>query len=151
MVKEIIIPKEKAVFWLDTNGCWHNVHGKFQHKKIIDYFHASIQKDQNGYYLTQSNGQIMEKVYFRYEDTALFVFDVEITNDNVLLNLNTQKQINLNPTKLFTHKDSLYMQLGDDRIKFVERALMKISKMMTSSDDQFFITIHHRKYKIDEA
>ena len=151
MVKEIIIPKEKAVFWLDANGCWHNVHGKFQHKKIIDHFHASIQKDQNGYYLTQSNGQIVEKVYFRYEDTALFVFAVKITNDNVLLTLNTQKQIKLNPTKLFTHKDNLYMQLGDDRIKFVERALMKISKMITSSNDQFFITIHNRKYKIAEA
>jgi len=50
---EIVISKDDAVFWLNANGRWHNAHGEFQHKKIIDYFHSSIQKDEKGYYLFQ--------------------------------------------------------------------------------------------------
>ena len=46
---EIVISKEDAIFWLDENGRWHNAHGEFQHKKIIDYFHSSIKKDKKGY------------------------------------------------------------------------------------------------------
>jgi hypothetical protein len=69
---EIIIPKERAIFWLDKNGRWHNAHGEFEHKKIIDYFHSSIKRDENGYYLFQKRGDVQEKVYFHYEDTALF-------------------------------------------------------------------------------
>ena len=70
---EIIIPKERAIFWLNANGRWHNAHGEFQHKKIIDYFHSSIQKDEKGYYLFQERGNLREKVYFQrrgyYADT----------------------------------------------------------------------------------
>ena len=73
---EIVISKEDAIFWLDKNGRWHNAHGEFQHKKIIDYFHSSIQKDEKGYYLFQERGNLREKVYFHYEDTALFAVDL---------------------------------------------------------------------------
>ena len=73
--KEFVVPKEKAVFWLDAYGRWHNEHGVFEHKKIISYFHSSIRKDAEGYYLFQKhNDHTIEKVYFKYEDTALFVF-----------------------------------------------------------------------------
>ena len=47
-IKELVVPKEKAVFWLDAHGRWHNKHGVFEHKKIIDYFHSSIRKDAVG-------------------------------------------------------------------------------------------------------
>ena len=74
--KIIEIPRDEAVFRLDGNGCWHNADGKFRHKKIIDYFHSSIKRDQKGYHLCQAHDNIIEKVYFHHEDTALFVFDV---------------------------------------------------------------------------
>jgi len=38
--KEIVISEEEAVFWMDAYGRWHNKHGAFEHKKIIDYFHC---------------------------------------------------------------------------------------------------------------
>ena len=63
---EIVIPKDKAVFWLDKNGRWHNVHGEFEHKRIINYFHSAIKKDKQGYYLFQERGKFREKVYFHY-------------------------------------------------------------------------------------
>ena len=93
-LKEVIIPKEKAVFWMDGNGRWHNRHGPFQHKKLIDYFNSSIGWDEDGYFVSQTRDDILEKVYFRHAETALFVLDV-IKNDEIHLVLNTQKKIKL--------------------------------------------------------
>ena len=85
--KEIIIPKEDAVFWMDENGRWHNEHGSFQHPKVVGYFHTSIRKDKDGYFLSQEHDDFSEKVYFRYAETPLFVFDV-IRGEDILLVLN---------------------------------------------------------------
>ncbi|MCK5488077.1 MAG: MFS transporter permease [Desulfobacterales bacterium] len=145
--REIIIPKEKAIFWLDKNGRWHNVHGKFEHKKIIDYFHSSIKKDQNGYYLSQKREDVQEKVYFHYEDTALFAVDLIKDNDITLI-LNTQKQVELKPRNLFIRGDNLYMRIGEETIKFAERGLMKISDLLEYDNDQYFIRVKNRRYKI---
>ncbi len=61
---EIVIPKDEAIFWLGKNGRWHNAHGEFQHKKIIDYFHSSIKKDDNGYFLFPGKGKSPGKGLF---------------------------------------------------------------------------------------
>ena len=145
--KEIVIPKEQAVFWLDKNGRWHNEHGEFEHKKIIDYFHSSIKKDENGYYLFQKMQHTQEKVYFPYEDTALFAVDL-VADDKVTLILNTGKQIELKPRNLFIKNDSLYMRMGREIIKFTERGLMKISDLLEFKDERYFITAKNRRYKI---
>ena len=144
---EIVIPKDEAIFWLDKNGRWHNAHGEFQHKKIIHYFHASIRKDENGYYLFQERENLREKVYFHYEDTALFAVDL-ITDKNITLILNTKKQVKLKPKSLFTRNDSLYMRMGPETIKFTERGLMRISDLLEYSDEQYFIKVKNRRYRI---
>ena len=148
--KEWIISKKDAVFWLDENGYWHNKHGKFQHKKIIDYFHSAIKKDKDGYYLSQVRDNFIEKVYFRHEDSALFVFDV-IKAADVVLVLNTKRQIKLKPRKLFINDDSLYMTEGDEIIKFTEQGLMKISDLLEYEDDRYFIRVKGRRYAIKNA
>ena len=146
-VKTIEIPKDKAVFWLDANGCWHNSDGKFRHKKIIDYFHSSIKRDPKGYHLYQAHENYIEKVYFHYDDQALFVFDVQKKDDTTLV-LNTQKRIKLKPRKLFIKNDSLYMQLGDETIKFSEQGLMKIAPSLEEDGDLLFIRSKNRRYRI---
>ena len=146
---EIVVPKEKAVFWLDENGRWHNVHGEFQHKKIIDYFHSSIRKDEKGYYLFQERGNLREKVYFHYEDTALFVVDL-IKDNDITLTLNTKRRVKLKPKNLFTRNDNLYMRMGKETIKFSERGLMKISDFLEFSDEQYFIKVNNRRYRIEK-
>jgi len=146
-LRKIIIPKEKAVFWLDKNGFWHNKYGKFQHKKIIEYFHVSIKKDKDGYYLGQVRDNCREKVYFHYEDKALFVFDV-IKDNDITLVLNTKKQIKLKPKNLYIKDDNLYMSIRDDAIKFTEHSLMKISDLLEYEGDQYFIRIENRRYEI---
>lgn len=148
--REVVIPKEEAVFWLDRNGFWHNEHGKFQHKKIINYFHSSIRKDRDGYHLMQMYRDLKEKVYFPYEDTALFVFDVIIKED-VTLVLNTQKRIRLKPKKLFINDDSLYMQLGEERLKFTDQALIRIADRLEYENEQCFIRVRGRRYKIHQS
>ncbi len=149
-LKEWVISKDDVVFWLDNNGYWHNKHGRFQHKKIIDYFHSAIKKDKDGYYLNQERDNFNEKVYFRHEDGALFVFDV-IKADDVVLVLNTKRQIKLKPRKLFVNEDSLYMMEGDEIIKFTEQGLMKISDLLEYEDDRYFIRVKGRRYAIKNA
>ena len=146
---EIVIPKEQAAFWLNEKGRWHNAHGEFQHKKIIDYFHSSIQKDEKGYYLFQERGDLREKVYFHYEDTALFAVDL-IKDKDITLILNTKRRIKLKPKNLFTRNDNLYMRLGQETIKFAERGLMKISDLLEFSGEQYFIKVKNRRYRIVE-
>jgi len=146
-LKENVIPKENAVFWLDKNGCWRNAHGKFENHKIIDYFHSCIQRDQDGYFLSQVNGKYREKVYFPYEDQALFVFDL-IRQDGIMLILNTKKKIALNPESLFIRNDNLYMRMGEETIKFIENGLMKIAPLLENEDGQFYIRLKDKKYQI---
>jgi hypothetical protein len=146
---EIVIPKDRAVFWLDKNGRWHNEHGEFQHKKIVDYFHASIHKDENGYFLFQQTGNVHEKVYFHYEDAALFAVDL-IKEKDITLVLNTKTQQKLKPRNLWIRDDSLYMQAGGETIKFIERALMKIADLLEFTNDRYFIKIKERRYRIPQ-
>lgn len=144
---EIVIGKEKAVFWLDANGCWQNKHGKFRHQKIIRHFHSSIKRDRYGYYLYQENGTYVEKVYFHYEDQALFVFDV-VQKCGLVLVLNTRQQVKLMPRKLFIQNDNLYMRMGEETIKFAEQGLVKIARFLIEENNRLYIRVNNRRYQI---
>jgi hypothetical protein len=149
--KEIVVPKEKAVFWLDAHGRWHNKHGVFQHKKIIDFFHSSIRKDAEGYHLLQKhNDHTIEKVYFNYEDTALFVFDLKTQEDSdkIRLILNTKDEIPLAPENLFVQNDNLYMEHADHRIKFIDRALLKLASRLKFDQHRYCIELSGKIYDI---
>ena len=146
-LKENVISKDKAVFWLDSHGRWHNKHGQFEHRKIIDFFHSSIRKDKDGYFVAQATESYLEKVYFRYEDTAVFVFNV-IKNENIFLVLNTKKQIKLNPEELYIKDDNLYTWDEEDLVKFTEQSMMKISKYMENDNEIYFINLNDKRYKI---
>jgi hypothetical protein len=150
-VTEIVIPKEAAVFFLDEHGKWrHKEHGKFEHRKIIQYFHSCIRKDEKGYHLRQKIGDRIEKVYFHYEDTALFVLDV-LKGEEILLVLNTQKKIKLRPTKLFVNNEDLYVNSGEHRIKFTDNSLVRLWDLLSYEGDDYFITVKGRRYKIKQV
>lgn len=149
-IKQMVVPREKAVFWLDRNGRWKNEHGFFRNRKIIAFFHAHIRRDAGGYHLAQQRDGFLEKVYFRYEDTALFVFDL-IEGEPVTLVLNTGRKLPLRPRKLVVSGDDLYMDADGERIKFVDRALLKISKWMTFDDQGYYIRTGRRRCRIAKA
>ena len=145
--KEIVVGKDEAVFWLDKNGCWNNENGKFRHDKIIRYFHSCIKRDRQGYFLCQQNENCIEKVYFPYEDQALFVFDV-IELDGITLVLNTKRRIKLRPRRLFINNDCLYMHRGEEIIKFADRGLLKIARYLEEDNGRLYIQVKGRRYKI---
>ncbi len=147
-----IIRKEEAVFWLDKDGYWRNQHGKFRNPKIISHFHSCIQKDEHGFYLTQDHPEFREKVYFPYEDTALFVFDVQEKGQDVILKLNTGLEVPLPPGRLSIHNDHLYMDLAGDRVKFSERALVALSKYLQfdAEGNKTWIEYHDQSWPIPE-
>ncbi len=149
-LREIVIEKEDAVFHLDANGRWHNQHGRFQHKKVIDYFHACIKKDQRGFFLSQEKENCIEKVYFPYEETAFFVFDV-IVGDEIILVLNTKQRLKLDPGQLCIKSDNLYVRNGDDLIKFTDRSMMKIASFMEDKEDGYTFVFQGKKHPIENA
>ena len=144
-----VISKEDAVFWMDKNGEWHNEHGKFEHPRIIKYFNASIKKDDDGYHVSQQIGEIVEKVYFSYQDTALFVIDIQIGNE-ILLILNNTGHLILDPGQLFTKDDNLYLKTADHKIKFSSRALLKVSKFLKEEKGQLFFHFNDTVFPVNE-
>ena len=139
-----IIPKEKAVFRLDKNGVWRIDNEKFTNQKIINYFHSVIKRDKDGYFLEQEHKHFVEKVYFPYEDTALFVFHV-IKSDGLILRLNTGKDIKLDPEKLVMKNDDLYFQNDEDLIKLSVNAVLSLADYMDDVDDQYVINIDGKR------
>lgn len=141
------IPREAAVFWLDSDGYWNNEGGRFELPKIIRCFHRSIERDEGGYYVTQINGDQREKVYFPYEDTPLFAIDIKF-GETSTIRLNTGKRLPLIPDQLYSTNDSLYMKHNDERIKFSERALLKISALIDFNSDPWRLHIGGHAYSI---
>lgn len=146
---EVVISKENATFRMDGEGRWCNRHGRFEHKKIIDYFHRSIEKDADGYFLFQIRGDIREKVYFPYEETPLFVFDILFGTPTWMV-LNTGRQVALDPEHLFVRNDRLYYQEKDALIKFTERCLMKAAGLMDEIDGRLMIRIDRGLFPVRE-
>ncbi|MCG6909033.1 MAG: MFS transporter permease [Deltaproteobacteria bacterium] len=145
--REIVIEKEDAVFHMDAHGCWKNRHGRFRHKKVIDYFNTCIRKDRHGFYLTQQQEDTVEKVYFPYEETAYFVFDVVI-GDTITLVLNTGQRLELNPDQLYIKSDCLYVYDGQDLIKFTDRSMMKMAVCMEDRDGLYTFVFRGRRSAI---
>ncbi|OGR12793.1 MAG: MFS transporter permease [Desulfobacterales bacterium RIFOXYA12_FULL_46_15] len=148
--KIIIIPKEEAVFRMDKNGTWHNEHGKFEHPRIIRYFNTAIKKDENGYYVHQATGECEEKVYFPYEDTALFIVDI-LAGQDIGLILNTAQKMTLEQGYLFMESDTLYLITPDHKIKFSSHALVKLSKFIEEKNGKFSIKINEKAYPVQSS
>ncbi len=149
-MQEIIIKKEDAVFWMDANGRWHNQHGEFEHKRVIDYFNQSIGYDADGYFVSQKRGELNEKVYFPYVETAFFVVEI-LADKDLLLRLNTGEKIALDPNSLVIKKDSLFIQTDNQLIKFNDRAMIKLSNHFEEKDGQFQIRLNGKDYPIRMA
>jgi hypothetical protein len=143
----MIIPREKALFRLDQNGVWHTDDEKFKNQRIVDYFHSMIKRDEDGYFLEQEHRHFIEKVYFPYEDTPLFVFGI-IKGDGLTLCLNTGRTLKLDPESLFVKNDDLYARNGEDVMKFHPNALIAIAELIEEADGRYTIDINGKKHPI---
>ncbi len=145
----IVVPREKAVFWLDRRGRWRNAHGPFRNARISAYFHRSIRRDAGGYYVGQRHGARLEKVYFPYEDTALFVREV-LLGEEIRLRLNTGMEFPLDPQSLFVSGEALYLTHEGERIRFTEQAMVQLSPRMGFSEEGLFLETGDRRHRIPE-
>jgi hypothetical protein len=89
-------------------------------------------------------------VYFPYEDTALFTVDVDLAAE-IRLRLNTRRELLLDPAALFVAGESLYMTLDGERIKFSERAMLKLAEVMEFTEEGYFIRVGGRRHHIHEV
>lgn len=145
----IEVSKDKAVFWMDGDGRWRNEHGLFRHKKIIDYFNENIQKDEKGYYVAQKRGHLLEKVYFRYEETALFVVDLTLDYP-MILQLNNGRELEMRPEKLLICGDSVFHRIGNEVAKFNQRAMLKLSEKLKFEQGKCLICLGSGFKVVDE-
>ncbi|MBU2644935.1 MFS transporter permease [bacterium] len=145
----VVVPRENAVFWMDRHGFWNNEGGRFELKKIIRRFNTAIQKDTGGYFVTQINGDRREKVYFPYEDTALFAIDIQI-QEILIMRLNTGRRLPLDPDKLYYHGESLYTVAEADWIKFSERSLLKIAPLVDFQSEPYIFHFKEKRYPIQK-
>lgn len=144
----VVIPKEYAVFRMDERGRWHNEFGPITKISIIRYLNRSISRDEDGYHVIHEIDDKQEKVYFPYEDTALFVVDVTIETSEIYLRLNSQKQIKLNPDALLIKGDSLYLSSTEETIKFSERSLVTIAKLLRYEHENTYFCFNGSKTRI---
>jgi len=149
VLRKVIVPADEATFWMDGWGHWCNRHGRFEHPKIIAYFNAAITRDAQGYFVSQINGEVREKVYFHYEETALFVFDIKL-GDVMTLVLNTGRQVGLEPGMLFIRNDHLYARDGSELIKFNEASMLKISRFFENAENRCFLVYKGQRVAIPE-
>jgi hypothetical protein len=144
---EVIIPRERAVFWMDAHGRWHNAHGPFENPKIISYFNANIHRDADGYYLSQELNGHIEKVYFPYQDTALFIVDLGGESKEELI-LNTGAHLPLDPDRLAMRGDDLYQLRDGEQLKFTERALLKLADRIETSGGRYYFCAEEGRHPI---
>lgn len=145
----VTVPKEAAVFWMDKDGFWNNDGGRFELKKIIRRFNASISRDAAGYYVTQINGKRREKVYFFHEDTALFAIDIQKKPPGSM-RLNTGKRIPFLPEKIYKTEENLYTVHQGEWIKFSERSLLKLVPLIDMETDPWILHWERRTYVVSD-
>lgn len=147
--KKVVIPKEKAVFWMDENGHFCNEHGRFEHPKVIRYFNSCIRKDDDGFFVFQETDEFEEKVYFKYNKTALFVVDLRKAAPLQLI-LNTGQKVALDDGRLMAENDSLFFKTAEDLIKFSSQSLIKLSRYIKDLDGNMVLDVDGTIYPVSE-
>jgi hypothetical protein len=144
----VTVPKEEATFRMDEQGRWHNESGRITKPSIIRHFNKALKWDKEGFFVAQRNGSLLEKVYFPYENTALFAIDLKIKARGIILRLNTKSELPLNPRGLMVRDDNLYMTYDEVIIRFSERSLLKISKFFQEKKGETYICLDNQLHLI---
>jgi hypothetical protein len=141
-MKTVVIARDRATFRMDGNGVWHGENGRFRKKSIIDHFNAALGCDAGGFFVSQVNGDVREKVYFPCEETAFFAVDVasgggkggeEASELRVLLN--TGETVPVTPARLRHRGDGLYLLRDGVPIKFTDRCLLRVAGRLAETPD----------------
>ena len=98
--------------------------------------HAAIRRDADGYFVCQERGNCTEKVYFPYEDTALFVVDVALDADG---NLHAQERYLIETlVKRFKHHKNIIWAPEESCNKLSrakQQRLKKVAALVAQTDN----------------
>ena len=129
-----IVPKEESEIRLKEDGRWIHQGEFFSNRKIIDFFHRAIRKDDQGrYYLHNVYDGKEEHVYFEVEDTAYFVETLEFDEKAraFLVTLNTGDSGLVDVRGLETdERGVMYCRvLDDDRARLTPNAMRQLADL----------------------
>ena len=148
-----IVSKEESEIRLKEDGRWIHQGELFSNRKIIEFFHQAIRKDEKGqYYLHNVYDGREEHVYFEVEDTAYFVETLEFDGQAqaFVVGLNTGDS-GLVDVKGFEtdERGVMYCRvLDDDRARLTANAMQQLADLSRMDEGGIYVDLTGEKVYI---
>lgn len=148
-----MVSKEESEIRLREDGKWIHQGEPFSNRKIIDFFHRAIRKNEKGeYYLHNVYDGKEEHVYFEVEDTAYFVLELEFDEgaQAFRVTLNTGADGFIDVRGLWTdERGVMYCRvLDDDRARLTDNAMHQLSNLSGMDDRGVYVDLTGEKIYI---
>ena len=148
-----IVSKEESEIRLREDGKWIHQGEPFSNRKIIDFFHRAIRKDEKGeYYLHNVYDGKEEHVYFEVEDTAYFVekleFDKGAQAFKITLNTGDDGFIDVRGLRTDERGVVYCRVLDDDRARLTDNAMHQLADLSGMDDRGVYIDLTGEKIYI---
>jgi hypothetical protein len=141
-----MVSKEESQIRLREDGKWIHQGEPFSNRKIIDFFHRAIRKDEKGeYYLHNVYDGKEEHVYFEVEDTAYFVekleFDEGAKAFKVTLNTGDDGFIDVRGLRTDERGVVYCRVLDDDRARLTDNAMHQLADLSEMDDRGVYVDL----------
>jgi hypothetical protein len=148
-----IVSKEESEIRLKQDGRWIHQGEFFTNRKIIDFFHRAIRKDQQGkYYLHNVYEGREEHVYFEVEDTAYFVetieFDKQAKAFRVVLNTGDDGFVDVRGLETDERGVMYCRVLDDDRARLTANAMQQLADLSQMDAEGVYVDLTGEKVYI---
>lgn len=148
-----MVSKEESEIRLREDGKWIHQGEPFSNRKIIDFFHRAIRKDEKGeYYLHNVYDGKEEHVYFEVEDTAYFVeklkFDEGAQAFKVTLNTGDDGFIDVQGLQTDERGVMYCRVLDDDRARLTGDAMHQLADLSGMDEGGVYVDLTGEKVYI---
>jgi hypothetical protein len=148
-----MVSKEAGEIRLREDGEWIHQGELFSNRKIIDFFHRAIRKDEKGeYYLHNVCAGLEEHVYFEVEDTAYFVVTLDLDEKTKVfkVTLNTGAAGFVDLRGLWSDdRGVMYCRvLDDDRARLTGNAMHQLADLSEMDDRGVYVDLTGEKIYI---
>ncbi len=143
--KDTLTVNIKYRFFVDKFCNWFQDGKPITHRGIYayNYKHLKIDKNKN-FYIQEGES----KAFVKFDDKPFLVQSVEITQENITLNLNDFSAENLDLKTLYFLNNIPYCSVKNNEFeaRFSRPALFQISKIIEVKNDDFFIKNERIKF-----
>ncbi len=131
---------------LSKNGVWYHEGVEITHKRTVELFNRSIQRDGEGYILKAGREVCPVKV----EDAPFFVLEVDREGDSLVLKLSNTRREKLDPSTIEVGDDNvMYALVNDniDRAKFTRPAYYQLTQYLDlDEEDNYILRVGNNNY-----